>query len=141
MATRKTDLNKLKGGCDKESWCLGSDNIILHDDKQLYKLSMKSSNTNKTNATTTITTSLIDDTNLTTDNNGDGNKIDTTVIGTIINTEIPSEGDTIGVAYDHVELNFYLNGKKLDTPILNVKGTVYPALYGNKKIKYTSGHQ
>lgn len=43
---------------------------------------------------------------------------------------VPAEGDTIGVSYDHVELNFYLNGKNLDVPLLNVRGSVYPALYG-----------
>lgn len=43
---------------------------------------------------------------------------------------MPVEGDTIGVAYDHVELNFFLNGKSMEIPVTNVKGTVYPALYG-----------
>uniref|UniRef100_A0A6B2E817 SPRY domain-containing protein 7 n=1 Tax=Phlebotomus kandelakii TaxID=1109342 RepID=A0A6B2E817_9DIPT len=42
---------------------------------------------------------------------------------------LPAEGDTIGVAFDHVELNFYLNGRKLEVPVLNVRGTVYPALF------------
>lgn len=36
-----------------------------------------------------------------------------------------------GVSYNHDELNFYINGQKLDCPFTNVKGTVYPALYGN----------
>uniref|UniRef100_A0A1B0CRJ1 SPRY domain-containing protein 7 n=1 Tax=Lutzomyia longipalpis TaxID=7200 RepID=A0A1B0CRJ1_LUTLO len=42
---------------------------------------------------------------------------------------LPAEGDTIGIAFDHVELNFYVNGQKLDVPVLNVRGTVYPALF------------
>ncbi|XP_012274960.1 SPRY domain-containing protein 7 [Orussus abietinus] len=42
---------------------------------------------------------------------------------------IVQEGDIVGVSYDHVELNFYLNGKSLDVPILGIKGTTYPALY------------
>ncbi|XP_059620825.1 SPRY domain-containing protein 7 [Phlebotomus argentipes] len=42
---------------------------------------------------------------------------------------LPAEGDTIGVAFDHVELNFYLNGRNLEVPMLNVRGTVYPALF------------
>ncbi|XP_037030867.1 SPRY domain-containing protein 7 [Bradysia coprophila] len=110
LATRKTDLNKTKGGTDKESWCLGSDNLVLHDNIEVHKLSMKSND---------ICSSL--------DNiNG------TTVIvpeSQSNETGIPCEGDTLGVAYDHVELNFYLNGKKLDIPVLNVKGTVYPVLF------------
>lgn len=35
-----------------------------------------------------------------------------------------------GVSYDHIELNFYLNGKFLDVPVTGVKGTVYPILFG-----------
>jgi hypothetical protein len=46
------------------------------------------------------------------------------------NAVMPVEGDTIGVAYDHIELNFYLNGKSMEIPVRNVKGSVYPALYG-----------
>ncbi|XP_076171731.1 SPRY domain-containing protein 7 [Ptiloglossa arizonensis] len=39
------------------------------------------------------------------------------------------EGDIIGVSYDHVELNFYINGKSMDAPVMGIKGTVYPVLY------------
>lgn len=39
------------------------------------------------------------------------------------------EGDVVGFSYDHVELNFYLNGVNLNTPLLGIKGTVYPVLY------------
>ena len=35
-----------------------------------------------------------------------------------------------GVSYNHIELNFYLNGQKLDCPFTNVRGQVYPAVYG-----------
>ncbi|CAH1781342.1 unnamed protein product [Owenia fusiformis] len=43
--------------------------------------------------------------------------------------EHPSEGDIIGVAFNHIEMNFYMNGKPLNTPITGVKGTVYPIVY------------
>lgn len=43
---------------------------------------------------------------------------------------MPVEGDIIGIAYDHVDLNFFLNGKNMEIPVRNVRGTVYPALYG-----------
>lgn len=43
--------------------------------------------------------------------------------------EIPQEGDIIGVTYDHVELNFYLNGKPLHCPITGTKGTLFPVVY------------
>nr|CAG4650527.1 EOG090X0EPP [Sida crystallina] len=43
--------------------------------------------------------------------------------------QIPQEGDTIGVSYNHDTLDFYINGQKMDCPLTNVKGTVFPALY------------
>ncbi|XP_033210873.1 SPRY domain-containing protein 7 [Belonocnema kinseyi] len=42
---------------------------------------------------------------------------------------LAQEGDIIGISFDHIELNFYLNGKPLDAPIMGLKGTVYPVLY------------
>ncbi|XP_064454868.1 SPRY domain-containing protein 7-like [Ornithodoros turicata] len=39
------------------------------------------------------------------------------------------EGDIIGVTYDHLELNFYLNGTDLHIPVTGIKGEVYPVLY------------
>nr|CAH7763044.1 unnamed protein product [Callosobruchus chinensis] len=41
------------------------------------------------------------------------------------------ESDIIGVAYDHIQLKFFVNGKEVDYAITSVKGTVYPALYVN----------
>jgi len=35
-----------------------------------------------------------------------------------------------GVSYNHIELNFYINGQNLECPFTNVKGNVYPAVYG-----------
>ncbi|XP_063242337.1 SPRY domain-containing protein 7 [Bacillus rossius redtenbacheri] len=43
--------------------------------------------------------------------------------------QAPQEGDVLGVAYDHVELNFFINGKSTETPVIGVRHTVYPALY------------
>jgi len=39
------------------------------------------------------------------------------------------EGDILGFSYDHVELNIFCNGKNLDTPVLGIKGTVFPVFY------------
>jgi len=44
-------------------------------------------------------------------------------------SELPQEGDVIGVSYDHVELNFYLNGRNLQNPITESRGTLYPVVY------------
>ena len=35
-----------------------------------------------------------------------------------------------GLTYDHVELNFFLNGKPLGCPMMGIKGTIYPIFYG-----------
>lgn len=34
------------------------------------------------------------------------------------------------ISYDHVELNFFLNGKSLDCPVHSIRGSVYPTFYG-----------
>ncbi|KAK2175221.1 hypothetical protein NP493_743g03025 [Ridgeia piscesae] len=47
--------------------------------------------------------------------------------GTI--SEMPQEGDVIGVSYDHVDLNFFVNGHPMNSPISGIKGTVYPVFY------------
>jgi len=39
------------------------------------------------------------------------------------------EGDVLGFSYDHVELNIFCNGKNMDTPILGIKGTVFPVFF------------
>jgi len=39
------------------------------------------------------------------------------------------EGDVISFTYDHVELNFYLNGENLNCPMYGIKGTVFPVFY------------
>uniref|UniRef100_H2YZM9 SPRY domain-containing protein 7 n=1 Tax=Ciona savignyi TaxID=51511 RepID=H2YZM9_CIOSA len=40
-----------------------------------------------------------------------------------------AEGDVIGVSYDHVEMNFYLNGKNIGCPVLGVHCTIFPVIY------------
>ncbi|CAH0557054.1 unnamed protein product [Brassicogethes aeneus] len=39
------------------------------------------------------------------------------------------EGDILGVAFDHIQLKFFVNGVEIDHAITNIKGTVFPALY------------
>jgi hypothetical protein len=33
------------------------------------------------------------------------------------------------VCYDHIELNFFLNGKSMELPVTGIKGKVYPVFY------------
>uniref|UniRef100_A0A8C5NY66 SPRY domain-containing protein 7 pseudogene n=1 Tax=Jaculus jaculus TaxID=51337 RepID=A0A8C5NY66_JACJA len=39
------------------------------------------------------------------------------------------EGDVVGITYDHVELNVYLNGKNMHCPASGIRGAVYPVVY------------
>lgn len=113
LATLQADLNQSKGGYDKESWCLTSDNVVYHNAKPLHKLESKVVEECPIKAETT---------NLA--------KLETGVNSLFTNnTGLPLEGDTIGVAYDHVELNFYLNGTNLNVPVLSVRGTVFPCIF------------
>lgn len=104
------------GGVDKESWCLNSDGTVRHANVELYHLS--AAPRDSPTADLLVSTGSPDHTE---NEKRDDNPTTATM---------PVEGDTIGVAYDHVELNFYLNGKNMEIPVTNVKGTVYPALYG-----------
>lgn len=52
--------------------------------------------------------------------------------GTVQAVQNPQEGDVVGISYDHIQLKFYVNGVEVEHAITNVKGTVYPALYGKK---------
>lgn len=41
------------------------------------------------------------------------------------------EGDVLGVAYDHIDLRFFLNGVDLQVASLGIKAEeVYPIVYG-----------
>jgi hypothetical protein len=52
---------------------------------------------------------------------------------------LPQEGDIIGISYDHIELNFFLNGKNLNIPSLlklnshsssgEYNNEIYPCLF------------
>lgn len=159
LATRKADLNRVRGGQEAESWCLGSDHAILHNGCELHTIAPADTSITThplVDATSTADASLNETAtagSTTTANLVDNSDVERLVDDTsddaslaIVKTQppaaqhhhslpealslLPAEGDTIGVAYDHVELNFYLNGRKLDVPVLNVRGTVFPALYG-----------
>lgn len=148
LATRKADLNRAHGGHDAESWCLGSDHLVMHNGRELHSLAPA--------LTTPAATAPVVDVDVDSSSAmiGITSDVQRLVDDAVVETEqphrqrstaqsattdcgaggagdgLPTEGDTLGVAYDHVELNFYLNGKKLDVPVLNVRGTVYPALFG-----------
>lgn len=117
VASKSSNLNFSRGGSDAYSWCLCSDNTVRHNDQEISRVNQDSSEPQ--------TTSFSDETMLIPHVQANGLDASSNVM-----TIYPAEGDTIGISYDHVELNFYLNGKNLEVPTLNVKGTVFPAVYG-----------
>lgn len=121
VASKSSNLNSSRGGSDAYSWCFCSDNTIRHNDQEISRV-------NSTTSEPHIA-GFSDETMLI--SQASGNELDTSSNTMTINS--PAEGDTIGVSYDHVELNFYLNGKNLEVPTLNVKGTVFPVVYGELK--------
>ncbi|CAB3231276.1 unnamed protein product [Arctia plantaginis] len=118
VATRETDLNRVHGGMDKESWCLNSDGTVRHLNIELYHLAQAP----RESPTADLLVSTDSPTH--TENEKPESEKETNTAAVM-----PVEGDTIGVSYDHVELNFFLNGKNMEIPVSNIKGTVYPALY------------
>lgn len=106
---------------DKESWCLNSDGTVRHDNVELYHLRPASSES--------PTTELLVSTE--SPNHNENEKPESEKGINSIAAVMPVEGDIIGIAFDHVEMNFFLNGKNMEIPMRNIKGTVYPALYGN----------
>ncbi|XP_077293835.1 SPRY domain-containing protein 7 [Arctopsyche grandis] len=118
LATRNTDLDRVHGGMDKESWCLNSDGTVRHNNLELYRLT---SDRPKSPADL-VTTDLLGTSPPSPSNH--------TVTSQVADPRtMPCEGDTIGIAFDHIELNFFLNGRNMEVPIPNIKGAVYPALY------------
>ncbi|CRK88408.1 CLUMA_CG002183, isoform A [Clunio marinus] len=112
LCTLNTDLNKTRGGLDKFSWCLNAENYVMNDGHVLYDLNeMYSSNGNKTSN---------DDTEqlLPLNNKEDITNLLPSSSNASQRSALPQEGDIIGITYDHIELNFYLNGKNLNIPTL-----------------------
>uniref|UniRef100_A0A182QQT5 SPRY domain-containing protein n=1 Tax=Anopheles farauti TaxID=69004 RepID=A0A182QQT5_9DIPT len=131
LATQQTDLNQSVGGKDRESWCLNSNHLVLHGGDVVYRLDASKAgapNSGQNSPGHTVPGSVPVDLTpasapvFPAPGSGSG-ATGSAVIG------LPQEGDTIGVAYDHVELNFYLNGKNLNVPVLNVRGSVHPCLF------------
>lgn len=86
-----------------------SDNTVCHNGGVVHKLDEKAT------AITTTTENVVE--------------LDSTPTTILNSSGIPQEGDTIGVSFDHIELNFYLNGKQLEIPVHHVKGAIYPAIW------------
>lgn len=155
LATRQADLGRKWGGSDPESWCLCSDNATRHNDEEFRPVVANCSQQPTGSVTTTtskVTTTangilnnsaaaaagliaiedLQEDLLMTTGSATPEPKI--SPVDVLISTpqrDFPDEGDIVGVAFDHVELNFYFNGKNLEVPFRNVRGAaLFPVIYG-----------
>lgn len=118
LCTLNADLNKTRGGLDKFSWCLNAENLVMNDGSVLHDLNeIYSSNGENGSATVNADTEQL----LPADKNDEiENSLPTTPTITTKNQRsiLPQEGDIIGITYDHIELNFYLNGRNLNVPTL-----------------------
>ncbi|XP_054742904.1 SPRY domain-containing protein 7 [Anastrepha obliqua] len=144
LATRQADLTKQFGGCDKETWCLCSDNATRHNDETFLPVTVT------TQEPTSVSKNLVNGTAAAAGLIGIEDVPEDNLLGTDVNVssengdsnliaqphhDFPDEGDIVGIAFDHIELNFYFNGKNLEVPFRNVKGTVYPVVFvGNGAI-------
>lgn len=143
LCTLNADLNKTRGGLDKFSWCLNAENLVMNDGSVSYDLNeIYSSNSNGENGSATAPV-LDESEDLFSVDNDKADVTSTSLPSTVSNQRslLPQEGDIIGITYDHVELNFYLNGRNLNIPTL-IKLTnsqsfngeynsneIYPCLY------------
>lgn len=99
---------------DEYSWTLCSDNVIRHNKQEVYRLNNTSSSNNGTQLA-----------------NMNSESVNVPVSQSQPQQQQqPCDGDIIGVSYDHIQLKFYLNGQEIESTVTNVRGTVYPALYG-----------
>ncbi|XP_036335896.1 SPRY domain-containing protein 7 isoform X2 [Rhagoletis pomonella] len=143
LATRQADLTKKFGGCDKESWCLCSDNSTRHNDEVFRPVVITTQEPTSASKPlingTAAAAGLIGIEDVPEDNLLSNNVNVNSEIGDNLIMQpqhsFPEEGDIVGIAFDHIELNFYFNGKSLEVPFRNVKGTVYPVIFvGNGAI-------
>lgn len=135
LCTLNTDLNKTRGGLDKFSWCLNAENYVMNDGQVTYDLNEIYSSSIGNGTVNEDTEQL-----LPINKNQDISKlIPTNSSNASQRSALPQEGDIIGITYDHVELNFYLNGKNLNIPTLlkinsqtsngEYNNEIYPCLF------------
>jgi hypothetical protein len=121
LCTLNADLNKTRGGLDKFSWCLNAENLVMNDGSVLHDLNEIYSSHNENNGS--AATANNEDTEQLLPVENTSRKDLTELVPSSSSSLNPrsvlsQEGDIVGVSYDHIELNFYLNGKNLNVPSL-----------------------
>ncbi|ALC46500.1 CG7785 [Drosophila busckii] len=154
LATRQADLTRKWGGGERESWCLCSDNATRHNDEEYRPVVANCQQPTKSNAVTTTANGILNNSaaaaagliaiedlqeDLLMTTGVDSNLSELNAVPGLISTpqrDFPDEGDIVGVAFDHIELNFYFNGKHLEVPFRNVRApALFPVIYvGNGAI-------
>ena len=122
LCTLNADLNKTRGGLDKFSWCFNAENLVMNDGNVLFDLNEIYS-TNGESESTAATINPDTEQLLPVESNKSdiSNALPTSSTPSTPNNQrslLPQEGDILGFTYDHVELNFYLNGRNLNIPTL-----------------------
>ncbi|EDV91258.1 SPRY domain-containing protein 7 [Drosophila grimshawi] len=159
LATRQADLSRKWGGGDRESWCLCSDNATRHNDEEFRPVVANCTQPTASKSPAAVTTTangilnnsaaaaagliaiedLLQEDLLMTTGCATANPTELSSVDALISApqrDFPDEGDILGVAFDHIELNFYFNGKNLEVPFRNVRGSaLFPVIYvGNGAI-------
>lgn len=128
LCTLNTDLNKTRGGLDKFSWCLNAENYVMNDGQVTFDLNELYSSNNGSATQNDDTEQLLPIAN----KKHDISNLLPTSSSVSQRSALPQEGDIIGITYDHIELNFYLNGKHLNIPTLIKVNTTSNGEYNNE---------
>lgn len=128
LCTLNTDLNKTRGGLDKFSWCLNAENYVMNDGQVTFDLNELYSSNNGSATQNDDTEQLLPIAN----KKRDISNLLPTSSSVSQRSALPQEGDIIGITYDHIELNFYLNGKHLNIPTLIKVNTTSNGEYNNE---------
>ncbi|XP_075264462.1 SPRY domain-containing protein 7-like [Convolutriloba macropyga] len=127
VATRDADLSHPPLGRDFFSWVMRSSGQLYHDDKVISTAALPNQ-TESTRANHNLTLAKVNKSGCGAQSSELGT-VEHERLGSVVNFE---DGDVIGVAYDHVSLQFYLGGIKLENAsFFNIKSRVYPLLYVN----------
>lgn len=117
LCTLNADLNKTRGGLDKFSWCLNAENLVMNDGNFLHDLNEIYSSNGENGSTAAINP----DTEPLLPVESHNEAMPSSSTPSTPNNQrslLPQEGDILGITYDHIELNFYLNGRNLNVPTL-----------------------
>lgn len=141
VCTLNAELNKTRGGLDEHSWVLNAENLVMNNGKVIHDLNEMYQPNSETDHPSidrdTDNLLSVDESEHSTEfpNMPSSSKKDRSSV-------LPTEGDILGITYDHIELNFYVNGKNLNIPTLikfnnnqqssdkkSYNNEIYPCLY------------